>query len=180
VVGFINTSDLGSTFGDFPTLDIIRSPERIRGIEADLNAQPVQQLRVGGTLTLQEGKRDADDDGDYETYLPGSRIAPTKVTGYVAYTPTPDWQTRLQVLHSGSRDRFDGEAEAAFGQGDVEPYTVFDLTTSYEIGPGTVKLGIENLFDTFYFPNISQWYNLGFGYTAAPGRQVSLSYAVTW
>lgn len=180
VAGFINTSDLGSTFGDFPTLDIIRSPERIRGIEADVNVQPVRPLRLGGTLTIQEGKRDADDDGTYETYLPGSRIPPTKVTGYVAYSPVPEWQNRLQVLHSGSRDRFDGEAETVFGRGDVEPYTVFDLTTAYEVRPGTIKLGIENLLDTFYFPNISQWYNLGSGYTAAPGRQVSLSYTVTW
>lgn len=180
VAGFINTSDLGSTFGDFPELDIIRSPERIRGIEADINAQPTQALHFGGTLTVQEGKRDADDDGEYETYLPGSRIPPTKVTGYVAYTPGPNWQNRIQVLHSGVRDRFDGDAEAAFGQGDIAPYTVVDLSTAYAVGPGTVKLGIENLFDTFYFPTISQWYNLGYGYTAAPGRQVSLSYTVTW
>lgn len=180
VAGFVNTSDLGTTFGDLPELRIIRSPERIRGVEAEVDVQPLPPLRFGGSVTVQEGKRDADDDGDYETYLPGPRIPPTKLTGYVAYTPVAGWQNRLQVLHSGARDRFDGEAETVFGQGDVESYTVFDLSTAVEIGAGTVALGVENLFDTFYFPSISQWYNLGTGYSAAPGRQVSLTYTVTW
>ncbi|PEN12596.1 TonB-dependent receptor [Longibacter salinarum] len=179
VTGFLNTSEFGSTLSDFPELQLVRAPERIYGIEATLDAR-FNPMRIGGTATFLEGKTDTDDDGDYETYLPGSRIPPAKLTGYVAYVPSDLWQVRAQVLHSGSRDRFDGSAATAFGQGDVDAYTVFDLSASVEAGPGTVGIGIENVFDTFYFPAISQWYNLGSGYAAAPGRQVRLSYTVRW
>jgi iron complex outermembrane receptor protein len=178
LTGFLNTSELGSSFGDLPELAIIRSPERVYGVEASADVQPTKQLRVGGTFTWMEGKRDSNDDGSYGTYLPGDRISPAKVTTYLAYNPANRWHTRLQLLHSGDRDRFPGSE--AFGEGPVESFTRVDWQGSMALGPGNLQFGIENLFDTFYFPPISQWYNYGYGYSAAPGRTVSVSYSVTW
>ena len=178
LAAFINTSELGTTFGDFPELEIIRTPERIRGVEATLDLQPTDQIGAGGTLTYLEGKRDTDEDDAYETFLPGPRIPPLKLTGYLSYAPTASWRNRLQVLHSGDRSRFDGST--AFGEGDVDSFTRVDLLSSFDVGPGTLKLGVQNVLDNFYFPPVSQWYNLGTGYSAAPGRSVNLSYRVRW
>ncbi len=178
LVGFVSTSELGSTYGDLPELELIRSPERIRGIEATLDLQPAPDLQFGGTFTYLKGKRDATGDDAYETYLPGARIPPMKITGYVAYAPIEGWQNRLQVLYSGNRDRFAGSD--AFGQGAVDNFTTVDFYSAVPLGPGTLQLGIENVLNTFYFPTISQWYNLPIAYSAAPGRQVSLTYTLRW
>lgn len=184
LTGFMNTSELGVTFeGDYPDLRIARSPERIQGVEATLDVRPTERLAFGGTYTYLEGKRDSNEDGSYATFLPGTRIPPMKATGYASYAPVEGWSARLQLLYSGSRDRFEGEDAEAFGQGPVESYTTVDLQTALDLeavglGRGTFRLGVENLFNAFYFPPISQWYNLGSGYAAAPGRQVTLSYAV--
>lgn len=185
LTGFVNTSDLGSTFtGEYPDLRIARSPERIRGVEATLDARLPAGVGLGGTLTYLEGKRDSDDDGSYDAFLPGPRIPPLKATAYVAYAPVEGWTNRVQLLHSGTRDRFEGEAAQAFGQGSVEAYTTVDLQAALDLGTlgfgrGVLRLGVENVLNTFYFPPISQWYNFGTGYSAAPGRQVSASYAIT-
>ncbi len=130
-----------------------------------------------------EGKFDSDLDDSYDTFLPGSRIPPLKTTGYISYEPIAGWQNRLQVLYSGNRDPFEGDAADAFGQGPVDAYTTVDLQVALNLntlgfGKGTFRLGVENITDNFYYPTISQWYNLGFGYSAAPGRQVTLSYAI--
>jgi iron complex outermembrane receptor protein len=176
LAGFLSTSDLGATYSDLPELRIVRSPERVWGVEAAAEVRPLPELGVGGTVTWLEGKRDADDDGEYETYLSGDRIPPLKLTGFVTYAPTPRLRTRLQVLYSGARDRF--PESTAFAQGAVESYTTVDLATAFDVGSGTIELGVENLFDTFYFPTVSQWYNYGTGYAAAPGREVSLTYTL--
>lgn len=85
------------------------------------------------------------------------------------------------MLYSGKRDVFDDTAP--FGQGEVSPYTVFDLSTRVDVGSGALKVGIENLFDNYYFPVRSQYPGGNFGgdsYTPARGRNVSLSYKVNW
>ena len=184
--GFINTSDLGSTFeGNFPDLRVARTPERIWGAEATLDVRPIERVGLGGTFTYLEGKRDSDEDGSYDAFLPGPRIPPLKVTGYASYAPIDGWRNRIQLLYSGDRDRFEGQAAEAFGQGPVESYTTVDLQTALHLrtlgfGRGTLHFGVKNLFDTFYFPPISQWYNLPTGYAAAPGRRLNLSYSIRW
>lgn len=179
LTGFLSTSELGSTYGDLPELSLLRSPERVYGGEATADVQVAEPLAVGGTVTWVEGKRDADEDGSYDAYLPGNRIPPTKITGYVEATPIEGVRGRLQVLHSGSRDRF-GEGERAYGEGPIDSYTLVDLSGQVDVGPGTVELGVENLFDAYYFPVRSQFTNYGGGYTPGRGRNLSLSYTVHW
>jgi len=179
LAGFLSTSELGSTYGDLPELSLIRSPERVYGGEATADVQVAEPLAVGGTITWMEGKRDADEDGSFDTYLPGNRIPPTKITGYVKVTPIEGVQGRLQVLRSGSRDRFE-EGERAYGEGPINSYTLVDLSAQVDVGPGTVALGVQNLFDTYYFPVRSQFTNFGGGYTPGRGRNLNLSYTVQW
>jgi len=187
LTGFVNTSELGSAFALDTTdagnlqLNIQRNPERVWGLEATIDADVTDQIGLGGTASLMEGKRDTDDDGSFEQYLPGYRIPPLKVTGHASYAPTSGWKNRVQVLYSGARDLF---PEGGYGEGSVEPYARIDLYSAISLAPhapGRLKLGIQNLLDSFYFPTVSQWRNLnGAGYAAAPGRRLSLSYAVSF
>ncbi|WP_347710971.1 hypothetical protein [Salinibacter sp.] len=93
-------------------------------------------------------------------------------------SPLDTWTTRLQMLYSGHRDAFPNST--TYAQGSVSPYTVFDLSSRVDIGPGALSIGIENLFDNYYFPVRSQYPALNDSYTPGRGRNVTLSYEVTW
>jgi iron complex outermembrane receptor protein len=174
--GYYTTSELGSSYGsDF---EIVRSPEHVYGVELTTDVQVTDPVALGGTFSWVKGKRDADNNGSYETPLPGNRIPPEKVTGYVEVTPLDGWANRLQVLYSGERDAFPGSS--SYAQGRVSPYTVVDLSSRLDVGPGSLTIGIENLFDNYYFPVRSQYPALDGSYTPGRGRNVNLIYSVTW
>ena len=174
--GYYTTSDLGSSYGsDF---EIVRSPERIYGVELTADVQIADPITAGGSFSWLRGRRDANEDGSYDTPLPGNRIPPEKVTGYVEVTPLAGWTSRIQMMYSGKRDVFSGDP--SYAQGRVSPYTLLDLSSRIDVGPGTLKVGIENLLDTYYFPVRSQYPALGDSYTPGRGRNISLSYKVTW
>ena len=175
--GYYTTSDLGSSYGE--NFEIVRAPEHVYGVELTADVQVVDPVRVGGSFSWVKGIQDTDDDGSYETPLPGNRIPPEKLTGYVEVTPMAGWTSRLQVLYSGRRDVFEGPPYS-YAQGSVSPYTVFDLSSRVEVGPGALTIGIENLLDNYYFSVRSQYPALPGSYTPARGRNVSLSYSVTW
>ena len=174
--GYYTTSELGSSYGS--DLEIVRSPEHVYGVELTTDVQMADPVGVGGTFSWVKGVRDADDDGSYETPLPGNRIPPEKLTGYVEVTPLDAWTARLQVLYSGTRDAFPNST--AYGQGSVSPYTIVDLSSRIDVGTGALTVGIENLFDNYYFPVRSQYPAFDDSYTPGRGRNISLSYSVTW
>ncbi len=174
--GYYTTSELGSAYG--PNFEIVRSPEHVYGVELTTDAQVIDPVAVGGTFSWVKGLQDTDENGSYETPLPGNRIPPEKITGYVEVSPLPSWTARLQMLYSGSRDAFPESTE--YAQGEVSPYTVFDLSSRIDVGPGTLTIGIENLLDNYYFSVRSQYPALNDAYTPARGRNVNLSYSVTW
>jgi len=174
--GYYTTSELGSSYG--PDFRIVRAPEHVYGVELTADVQVADPVTAGGSFSWVKGLQDADDNGSYETPLPGNRIPPEKITSYVEVTPLEGWTGRLQMLYSGHRDVFPGSN--AYAQGSVSPYTVFDLSSRIDVGPGALQVGIENLFDNYYFPVRSQYPALDGSYTPAPGRRVSLSYSVTW
>ncbi len=95
LAAFYNTSDLGLSFntleGGF--LELVRAPERIYGLEATIDWQATERLRVGSTLSLIEGESDEDEDDDYLA-LTSSRIAPLKLTAYVENETLPGWTKR--------------------------------------------------------------------------------------
>jgi len=179
---FYSTSDMGAslTSPGSPTdpILVLRDPERIYGVEATLDAQPLEKWEVGGTLTWMEGKRDADNNGSYETYLLGNRIPPLKLTAYTEDQTSANWRNRLQLLYSGDRNRFGGES--GFGKGEVRDFVLVDLLSTVKLSKGSLKVGVENLFDTQYFPVVSQYYNFDNQYTAGQGRIVSATYSREW
>lgn len=172
--GFFNESDLGTTFA--PDLTIVRAPERVYGLEATLDVQPIASWRLGATASWVEGENDVDRDGNFKA-LDGFRIPPLKLTGYLEHDTLPRWRNRLQVLYSGSRERaFEDLGPRAFGGRPVESYTVVDLISDVKVGPGTLRLGLENVLNNQYLPVVSQLQPLNSANAAARGATFSVAY----
>lgn len=174
ITAFYSESDNGTSFD--ADLNITKQPEEIYGVEASANYRVTNALRVGGTATWQEGEVDLDNDGSFEEELPSTRIPPVKVTAFVEYSAYDWWRTRLEALHSGDRD----PDSTQFGNGEVEDYTVLDWRNQFDTGYGEVGLGVSNLLNEGYFPVLAQAQALPFAFSRAPGRRVSLNYALDW
>ncbi|HEY9763626.1 MAG TPA: TonB-dependent receptor [Trichocoleus sp.] len=175
LAGFYNTSTLGTTFT--APGEILRAPERVYGVEATVDAQIGEAWALGGTLSWSEGQIDRTNTGNY-TPLDGFRIAPIKLTAYLEHQTTPGWSNRLQALYSGGRDVFANDT--VFGQRAVESYFTVDYLSSVQLGPGTLEIGIANLFNTDYFPVVSQLQTSELSNAAGRGRYVQIGYSFTW
>ena len=180
LAAFYNESDLGTSFILLPNQrqELVRAPERVYGLEATLDVQLARGWQLGSTLTWSEGENDLDDDGDFEA-LNSIRISPLKLTAYVEHKTTPGWNNRLQLLYSGNRDRaFEDDVDLS----PIDSYVTVDYLSSIKIGTGTLRIGIENLFDNQYFPVASQTFgnfNPSVNY-AARGRTIGISYSFSW
>ncbi|NEO28264.1 MAG: TonB-dependent receptor, partial [Kamptonema sp. SIO4C4] len=171
--GFYSYSELGTTFNE--DFGIARDPQRIYGIEADINAEVSPTWLVGGTFTWTEGKRDVDGDDDFETPLPNTQIPPIKLTAYVENQTTSTWSNRLQLLYSGTRD----PEGTGYALEEVDSYLTADFISQLDMGNGTLSLAVENMFNSLYFPNISQ-ISAGNSLSAARGARVRLTYTLEW
>lgn len=185
VTVFRNESALGTSVG--PNLQVVRAPERVRGVEATLDVQPVNRMSLGGTLSWAEGEY-AQGDTLWRP-LNTFRIQPLKLTGYLEHQTFSRWKNRLQVLRSGSRDRAYDEAverganatNPGFGLRPVRSYTVVDLLSELQAGPGTLNIGVRNLLNEQYFPVVSQLMPVGnVSYSAAPGATLSVGYSIQY
>jgi iron complex outermembrane receptor protein len=174
IAGFYSESDNGTTFDS--DLNIVKQPERIWGVEGTLGYQFNPQWNAGGTASWAEGEVDLDDDGDFEEDLPSTRIYPVKLTGFLEYRPLSWWDNRLQVLYVGDRS----PNSTQFGGGDVDAYTIVDLTSRFAVGPGHLSVAVENLLNNDYFTLISQASQTPYGFAKGPGRTVAISYALNW
>ncbi|MBE9222567.1 TonB-dependent receptor [Cyanobacterium stanieri LEGE 03274] len=170
---FYSFSDLGTTFDS--NFGIVRDPQRIYGIEGDINYDIDDNWAVGGTFTWTDGSRDPNNDGNFDADLPNTIIAPVKLTAYVENQTTPNWRNRLQLLYSGGRD----PQGTGFDLGPVDSYLTADFISSVKLGDGELNIGIENLFNSFYYPNISQIYG-GRSRSAAKGISFKIGYSFDW
>lgn len=175
LVGFYSTSDNGISFD--PNLNIVKQPERIWGVEAATSYEVSTQVAVGGTLTWMEGEVDLDDDGEYEEDLDSTRIPPLKLTAFVDYAPRDWWRLRFQGLYSGDRDP---DSTQFGGTRAIEDFAVFDLYSAFDIGRGTLEVGVENIFNADYTPVINQAYDAEYAWSRAPGTTVSMAYSVSF
>lgn len=186
---FRNTSELGTSVG--ANLQVVRAPERVRGVELTLDVQPVERVGVGGTYTWSEGEfwTRVGTDSVWQP-LNTFRIQPPKLTAYVEHQTLAGWKNRLQVLHSGARDRAYeaflarprvNPAAPAFGERPVRSYTVVDLLSTVSAARGVLSVGVRNLFNRQYFPVVSQLMPVGnVSYSAAPGATLSVGYSVSY
>lgn len=174
---FLSTSDLGSTYAGPPNFDLQRQKEEVYGVETTFAYRPSALWAAGGTFTWYEGETDTNADGELDRYLDGTRIAPAKLTLFGEYNPFPEWRNRLQLLAVADRDRFDGTR--AF-EGEVDGFVTLDLISELDAGPGTLKLGIENLLNRQYITPVGQASNIQYAYAAARGARASIRYAIRY
>ena len=181
LAAFYTESELGGTIVfDDPSESgrLVRSPRRDYGVEAAIDWQLSKNWQLGSSLTYVEAEDDIDGDGEYQA-ITSFDISPVKFTAYVEHQTTPGWTNRLQLLAVGDRTRaFDDGVDEI----PVDGYLVVDYISSIQVGPGTLEIGIENLFNNQYSTTTSQYIG-SFDDTAnfaARGRTLSFGYRVIW
>lgn len=187
---FVSTSKLGANLVARPDnsgFEIQRAPERIQGVEAIVDVFITNYLQWGASAAYSEGKVDLNDNGSYDdatdTYLNGTRIAPTKVTSYINVQPLDKLTLNLQWIYSGSRDHFKPKSNGAygFGEGPVSSFNIFNLTAGYRFTEKiSANVGVENLLNTTYYLPIAYWYGTNANYVRANGARYQLQLSVEW
>lgn len=174
---YISTSDLGVNLVDVGGyLMPQREPEEVKGYEVTLDAQLSQKLSLGGSYAYVEGKAKMDDGS--KVYLNGSRIAPPKATGFINYKPNEQFNVQLFWIHTGSRDRFPLNTKGKYNnsEGPISPVDLFNLSGNYVLNSKwKIGFGIENIFNTSYYPTVSQYRALDAEYVKGSGTVASLN-----
>lgn len=135
---------------------------------------------AGGSATWMQGREKPDGKGWQD--MTGYRVPPLKLTAYIQYKPTFEWNNRLQATFFDSKDyRLDGVD--SFGRHQVSTYTTVDLVSQYRLTPDDqVSIGIQNLFNRDYYPLYSQLLrnNNNTSHLPAPGTVLTASYTHNW
>ncbi len=179
---FISTSDLGATYREIDgVFQIARQPERVYGFEAAVDTRITDHLSAGTSVSYTEGKLDSENNGNYDTYMNGDRIPPVKTVTYLQYNLFQNFDARLSHIYSGDRDRFgiNPNGSYTYGRGPVESFHLVNFSANYFLTPNTrLGLGIENLLNEDYYPQISQWDARGANYKKGNGTRFNLSLTV--
>ncbi|MDH5825996.1 TonB-dependent receptor [Sphingobacterium faecium] len=174
---YISTSDLGVNLVDVGGfLMPQREPEEVAGYEIALDAKLSQKISIGGSYAYVEGEAKMDDGS--KLYLNGSRIAPLKATGFFNYRPNQQLNLQLFWVHTGSRDRFMRNDKGKYNnsEGPIKNVDIFNISGNYRLNKyWNIGLGIENLFNTSYYPTVSQYRALDAEYVKGSGTVTSLN-----
>lgn len=174
---YISTSDLGVNLVDVGGfLMPQREPEEVKGYEVTLDAKLSQKLSIGGSYAYVEGKAKMDDGS--KIYLNGSRIAPPKATGFLSYKPNQQLNLQLFWIHTGARDRFALNDKGKYNnsEGPISNVDLFNLSGNYKLTKNwKIGFGVENIFNTSYYPTVSQYRALDAEYVKGSGTVTSLN-----
>lgn len=178
---FYTTSKLGDVQSFNNGLILTRTKERIYGAEASADWLSDDAVwGAGGSATWMRGREKPD--GKSWQDMTGYRVPPLKLTAYIQYKPTLDWENRLQATFFDAKDyRLDGVD--SFGRHQVSTYTTVDLISQYPLSPDDkVSVGIQNLFNRDYYPLYSQLLrnNNNTSHLPAPGTVLTASYTHDW
>jgi iron complex outermembrane receptor protein len=182
--GYISKSSLGAnSVYDNGVFVVVRTPERIYGYELTADMQVLKTMRAGLSYTYVEGKLDADNDGKFDggkdEYLPGQRIAPPKLAGYIDYAVLPGkLNVLLQYTGIRGRDRFNRNSSGSYDpyKAPVTAYNLFNTAIGYQLNESTsLNLGIENMLNEDYFTARSQWGAFNDSYTKGKGASYRLT-----
>lgn len=166
-------SPLGSTFAVDPiTLDFIlqRRPVKITGFEATAEVRPVPQFKFNALYSHVKGftTRANNVIEPVDVQLGIVNISPDKLNLTATWMPVPEASISLGMDKLMGRTTNTGETTTG--------RTLFDLTAKYRAeGVGEVSLGLENLFNKYYFLAFSQ-IDFFQNYFAGRGRVVSLNF----
>lgn len=179
---FQSESDLGAVQSFNNGLTLLRTKEKIHGLEGSLDYfSDDDHWSTGGSFTWMKGRELPQNAAQYQD-MTGYRIPPLKLTAYVEYRPSASWSHRLQASSYSSKDyRLDGKT--SFGRYNTKGYTTLDLISQWKIDPkNRISLGVENLLNRNYYPLYSQLLrsNNNTSRLPAAGTVLRISYAHTW
>ncbi|HET8700981.1 MAG TPA: TonB-dependent receptor, partial [Nitrococcus sp.] len=178
LAAFYSESNRGRVVIEDFSLAQERTPEQIYGVELSADYALTRAVTIGGTAAWLKGTRKNPATGEKEA-LNSLQIPPLKLTGFVEYSPYHWWTLRLQALYSGNRDDAFEDNPTGFGNREVKHYTVVDLYNRFEVGPGTLRVGVENLLNNQYYTVFGQLLRDGANtsHLAARGATAHVSYA---
>lgn len=179
---YFSTSKLGTNLIQVDGFLVAeRLPERVWGYEVQADYQILKQLTVGGNYAYVQGRGDKDSDGHFygpnDIYLKSNRIPPVKMTAYAKFGDKR-LNVELYWMYVGDRDLFQPNAKGAYaiGEGPIHSFDLWNLATAYKVTESIrVKLGIENIFNTDYYPTTSQFYGTNANYTRGNGTRFNLA-----
>lgn len=183
--GFYSKSSLGLNW-DQNTNSLQRAPQTTYGVEATLDIQPFENWRMGGTYTFVEGDQTIGFNPDIRVPMNGFSIQPQKITGYLEHLTVPQWQwrNRVQVLYSGARSRsYEAFLTGADPFGDPFPmtdYFLVDLVSTVKVGPGTLRVGVENLLNQRYVTPFNQIAFTNSFFYAGRGTTATIGYSFAY
>lgn len=178
---FHSRSDLGAVQSFNNGLRLLRTRERIHGLEATVDHYG-KAWSTGGTLTWMQG-RETPQDALRDQIMTGYRIPPVKVTGYVQYKPGERWSVRTQLTWFGARDYRLADGRTQFARADVKSYYSVDVVGRYNLDSKRyITVGIQNLFNRYYLPLYSQLIRSGSNNSRLPaaGAVLTASYTHRW
>ena len=182
---FYSQSELGQSFELDPTGNFgvpVPRPRENWGVELTLDTQPLETLRIGGTVSFNDGQEELAD-GTTVAQSHVFNIQPPKLTGYVDYEPFPWWRNRLTVTHQFASGEQDDRIGAGLrGGAALDAKTFVNYFARFEPGfvPGEIDLGIENLFDMREFDVVAQGIPNDRSFYLYPARRFYLSYRLRW
>lgn len=179
---FQSQSDLGAVQSFNNGLSLLRTKEKIHGVEAGLDYfNPNSPWSAGASMAWLKGRERPQAATGYQD-MTGYRIPPLKLSAYLEYRPSDAWLHRIQVTSYSSKDyRLAGRT--GFGRYDTQGYTTVDAMSQWSINANNrVSAGIENLFNRYYYPLYSQLLrnNNNTSHLPAPGASLRVTYSHTW
>lgn len=157
------------------------APDKVTGWEATVDYVGFENIRLGATYARSKGYSDNDNDGSFETPLQNRRIAPPSYTAYGEYEFLNGTLLRVQALHSGERNAFPKTTPGRFHEGKVNSWTTVDVIARFALRKNIeLSAGIRNLFNEDYYTNYSEGFNTNDNYLKAPGRTLTVRFALNY
>jgi iron complex outermembrane receptor protein len=152
---------------------MLRRPVEIKGYELTGEWSLTDDLKVTALYSHSEGKTRTTDAGPLEREMGVLDISPDKIGTSINWRFSDAGDVALSSTSFMGRDLNEGES----GEEHTSGYTLFDLGANYQVGKGTLTLGVENVTDKFYILSWSQV--VGFrNYWAGRGRVTSFTYTM--
>lgn len=157
------------------------APDEVKGWEATFDYYGIDRWRFGASYARSKGFADTNNDGSLETPLQNRRIPPPSLQAHAEYEFARDSFLRVQALYSGSRNAFPNTVPGRFHEGKVNSWTTVDVLARTTLRRNMdLAVGIRNLFNKDYFTNYSEGFNTNDNYLKAPGRTLTVRFAINY
>lgn len=176
---FRSSSDLGARLqADADGFySVQREKTEIDGIEFSAEYALSNNTALGLNYADTNGEYDSNDDGSVDTKLGGRNIAPKRANLFWSQQWTGMMSSRVQWNKLFDRDIYSGEDAI----NNFDGYNTVDATLLVETRDmGQFSLGIENLFDKYYFTYYAQTVGGDNRNFTGRGRTISFTWNYQW